>query len=90
MTSAHGPIAGRRRLRTVLRRARENSGLTQENVAQSMEWSLSKLIRIENGSVSISTNDLRALLDLYGIVDKPTVTELVDLAQDAGQFDVAG
>jgi hypothetical protein len=48
-----------------------------------MDWSLSKLIRIENGSVGISTNDLRAILLHYKIVDETHVSELLALARAA-------
>ena len=47
------PVVQRRRLRTELRRARLDAQLTQEQVATAMDWSLSKLIRIENGTVGI-------------------------------------
>jgi hypothetical protein len=43
-----------------------------------MDWSLSKLIRIETGQVSITTNDLRALLAHYDIADETRVRELID------------
>ena len=46
-----------------------------------MDWSLSKLIRIENGSVGISTNDLKVLLGHYGIADNDKVEELIALAK---------
>lgn len=78
-----GPTIGRRRLRAALRRAREAAELTQEYVVTQMDWSLSKLIRIESGSVSISTNDVKALLDLYGVRDQQQVQELVELARAA-------
>jgi hypothetical protein len=48
-----------------------------------MDWSLSKLIRIEKGSVGISTNDLKVLLSYYGITDKDRVQELIALAKAA-------
>jgi L-rhamnose mutarotase len=48
-----------------------------------MDWSLSKIIRIENGSVGISTNDLRAVLSLYGVTTAERVSELVELARSA-------
>ena len=48
-----------------------------------MDWSLSKLIRIENGSVGISTNDLKVLLGHYGIVDDARIEELIALARAA-------
>lgn len=85
MTIAYGPTVGRRRLRTELRRAREAAGLTQEQVAQAMDWSLSKLIRIEAGYVSISTNDVKALLAHYRLHDSAQVERLVQLARIARQ-----
>jgi transcriptional regulator with XRE-family HTH domain len=81
MTSVHSPTAGRRRLRNVLRRARDSAGLTQEQVARTMEWSLSKVIRIETGGVGVSTSDLRHLLRLYRVDDPRQVAELVELAR---------
>jgi hypothetical protein len=48
-----------------------------------MDWSLSKVIRIEAGSVGISTNDLKALLLLYKISDPDRVADLVALARQA-------
>jgi transcriptional regulator with XRE-family HTH domain len=74
------PAVQRRRLRTELRRARLDAGLTQEQVASAMDWSLSKLIRIENGSVGISTNDLKAILQHYKI-EEPRTTELLALSR---------
>ena len=46
-----------------------------------MEWSLSKMNRIEKAKSGISTNDLKALLPLYGITDKERTEELLDLAR---------
>lgn len=80
-TTVHSPTAGRRRLRNSLRRARDTAGLTQEQVAEEMDWSLSKVIRIETGGVGISTTDLRQLLLLYQINDPAEVSELVELAR---------
>jgi transcriptional regulator with XRE-family HTH domain len=77
------PVVQRRRLRTELRRARLDAGLTQEQVATAMDWSLSKLIRIENGSVGISTNDLRAILQHYKITDESRVSELLAVSRAA-------
>jgi transcriptional regulator with XRE-family HTH domain len=75
------PGVQRRRLRAELRRARQEAGLTQEQVAAAMDWSLSKVIRIEAGSVGISTNDLKALLRLYKILDEEQTTDLIALAR---------
>ncbi|MGN9910510.1 helix-turn-helix domain-containing protein [Phytohabitans sp. LJ34] len=83
MTATYGPTVGRRRLRSALRAAREAAGFTQEQVATEMDWSLSKIIRIESGAVGVSPIDARALLRLYGVTDKPRVDELVGLARSS-------
>jgi transcriptional regulator with XRE-family HTH domain len=77
------PVVARRRLRTELRRARLDAGLTQEQVATAMDWSLSKLIRIENGTVGISMNDLKAILGHYKITDDERTAELIALSRGA-------
>jgi transcriptional regulator with XRE-family HTH domain len=77
------PVVQRRRLRTELRRARLDAGLTQEQVAAAMDWSLSKLIRIENGTVGISMNDLKAILGHYKITDEGRTAELLALSRGA-------
>jgi transcriptional regulator with XRE-family HTH domain len=83
MADAASPLVQRRRLRTELRRARQAKGLTQEQVAREMEWSLSKMIRIENATTGISTNDLKALLPLYDVTDDERTDHLVTLARAA-------
>ena len=85
MGESASPLMLRRRLRTELRTARINKELTQEQVAKAMEWSLSKMNRIEKAKTGISTNDLKALLPLYGITDKERADELLALARAARQ-----
>lgn len=85
MNTTPSPLVQRRRLRTELRKARSAVDLTQEQVAHEMDWSLSKIIRIETGAVGISTNDLRALLTLYNIDDPRRIHELVELARASRQ-----
>ncbi len=46
-----------------------------------MDWSLSKVIRIEKGEVGISINDLRALLELYAVDEKDPLIELARTAR---------
>jgi transcriptional regulator with XRE-family HTH domain len=77
------PAALRRRLRVELRRARTNAKLTQKEVADALDWSPSKLIRIESGQVAISVTDLRALLQHYGVKDKRLIDQLVDMARNS-------
>jgi hypothetical protein len=50
-----------------------------------MDWSLSKIIRIETGAVGVSTNDLKALLSLYKVHDPHRTNELVELARASRQ-----
>ncbi|HEY0640437.1 MAG TPA: helix-turn-helix transcriptional regulator [Pseudonocardiaceae bacterium] len=76
------PTVHRRRLRNELRKAREAAGRTQRDVAAAMDWSQSKLIRIETGAVNISTNDLRALLGHYD-VPAERINAMVELARAA-------
>ncbi|GIL26075.1 helix-turn-helix domain-containing protein [Actinocatenispora comari] len=71
----------RRRLRTELRQERERAGKSQAEVARKMEWSPSKIIRLEAGQVGVSTNDLKALLDLYDVTDAKRRDELIGLAR---------
>jgi transcriptional regulator with XRE-family HTH domain len=84
--ASNDPAVQRRRLRVELRAMRKETGKTQRDVAQAMDWSLSKMIRIENGEVGISPNDLRALLTYYGIVDPERVEPLVILARSSHGF----
>lgn len=77
MTEGDTPTVARRRVRLAIREARERAGLTQNQVADEMEWSLSKVIRIESGEVSISQNDLKPLLSFVGIKDRSVVSSLL-------------
>jgi transcriptional regulator with XRE-family HTH domain len=85
VTTSSSPLVQRRRLRAELKRARLEAGLTQESVAEEMDWSLSKIIRIETGSVGVSRNDLIALLRLYKINDPEQVAHLTALSKIARQ-----
>ncbi|MEV5984311.1 helix-turn-helix transcriptional regulator [Streptomyces sp. NPDC052051] len=75
------PSLNRRRLRIELRRAREEAGLTQREAADALEWSLSKVIRLEAGTVSLSVTDLRALLQLYRVTEPVRVADLEEAAR---------
>jgi transcriptional regulator with XRE-family HTH domain len=85
MDDSASPLLLRRRLRTELRTARLEKGLTQEQVAKAMEWSLSKMNRIEKAKTGISANDLKELLRLYGVTGKERSEELLVLARRARQ-----
>lgn len=75
------PVVAQRRLRAELRRLRAQSGLTQRDVASRLDWSASKVIRLEAGAVGISRTDLWALLNLYGVTDQTEVDGLTELSK---------
>ncbi|OJF12813.1 helix-turn-helix protein [Couchioplanes caeruleus] len=77
MSEVVSPTVARRRVRLALREAREQANLTQQQVADEMEWSLSKVIRIENGDVTIAPNDLRPLLNFLQVKDKSVIAALL-------------
>lgn len=83
MAVTQDPTVQRRLLRNELRRARTAAGFKQADVAKAMDWSPSKLIRIESGQVGISSNDLRALLAYYDVKDRTKVTTLLELAKSS-------
>jgi transcriptional regulator with XRE-family HTH domain len=67
MATDQGPVVQSALLRSELIRLRKESGLTQEQVADALDWSSSKLIRVEGGRSAITTVDLDALLTRYGV-----------------------
>jgi len=67
MAVDQGPVVQSAILRNTLIRLRKGRLLTQEQVADDLEWSPSKLIRVEGGRSSITKTDLDALLTLYGV-----------------------
>jgi transcriptional regulator with XRE-family HTH domain len=83
VSSTEEPAVQRRRLRVELRTYRRRAGLTQRDVAKAMDWSPSKLIRMENGDVRIAPTDLRVLLGHYGVADTDTVETLVEMARSS-------
>jgi transcriptional regulator with XRE-family HTH domain len=83
MAQGVSPVVARRRLRLELRKLREEREYTQGQVAAALEWSLSKMQRIEGGDVTVSRNDLVALLGHLGVTTQEHVDYLADLARTA-------
>ena len=81
MSTIDSPAVARRRVRLALRAAREAKNLTQTQVSKAMEWSLSKVMRIEKGEVNISPSDLKLLLDYLDVSDPQETQELLDGAR---------
>jgi transcriptional regulator with XRE-family HTH domain len=80
---AASPTMRRRRLAAELRRLRHEAGLSIEDVAVGLGWQPSKLSRIENRQVGISTADLRKLLAAYKVEDRAYRDQLADMARRA-------
>ncbi|GAA2398918.1 helix-turn-helix transcriptional regulator [Actinomadura vinacea] len=83
MASDQGPIVQSALLRTELVRLRKEKGMTQEQVASALEWSPSKLIRVEGGKNAITRTDLQALLLTYGVTSESKQERLQALARGA-------
>lgn len=83
MPDGEDPLVARRYLSSAIRAARGDSQMTQEQVAELLAWSPSKVVRIESGTVSVSVTDLRALMQLFDVTDAKEVAKLVDAARDA-------
>jgi transcriptional regulator with XRE-family HTH domain len=71
----------KRRLRVGLRNSRTEAGLTQKQAADKLYWSISKIVRIEQGTVPVAPTDVRAMLHTYGVVDEAVVADMVELAK---------
>jgi transcriptional regulator with XRE-family HTH domain len=74
----------RRVLGKQLRMLREQAGLTLEEAAPRLDFSASKLSRIENAQVVIDVHWVKSMLDVYDI-GGARWTELLDLAREANQ-----
>lgn len=85
MSQRDTPIVHQRRLRGELRKLRESVRFTQKQVAEQLEWSVSKIIRIENGTSKVGVTDLKALLQLYGVTSADEVDPLLDEARASRQ-----
>lgn len=81
MAADGSPAVARHRLRRALREAREEKRFTQRQVATALEWSMSKINRIEAGDVTVSSTDLQALLRLFEVTDSDRVRRLTEQAR---------
>jgi transcriptional regulator with XRE-family HTH domain len=78
----HSPTVRGRRLTREVKRLREESGLSPDEAARRLDFSKSKLYRIENGKSRIDHDDLEDMLDLYN-VRSPGRDALLALGRDA-------
>ncbi|MDT0458757.1 helix-turn-helix transcriptional regulator [Streptomyces sp. DSM 41527] len=74
---AGSPTARRRRLAIELKKLREDHGLTCNQVGESLDWSGSKVNRMETGQGRVQPSDIDALCRFYNTAD-----ELRELLKD--------
>ncbi|MFD7839107.1 helix-turn-helix domain-containing protein [Streptomyces sp. NPDC059761] len=79
------PTVSRRRLGSELRRLREISGMTTQQVAERLLISQPKISLLENGRRLVKPRDVRDLCGLYGVQDQRRVDHLMQLARESGQ-----
>src|ERR671916_877426 len=73
-----------RQLARALRRLREEAGLSLEEAAPRLDWSTSKLGRIETAQQGVDVHGVRSMLDLYN-VGGAQWTEILELTREAKQ-----
>jgi hypothetical protein len=71
-----------RQLARALRRLREGAGLTLEEAAPKLDWSSSKLGRIETAEQGVDVHGVRSMLDLYNIGGAQW-TEIIEMVREA-------
>ncbi|MGH3996878.1 MAG: helix-turn-helix domain-containing protein, partial [Pseudonocardiaceae bacterium] len=71
-----------RQLARTLRRLREEAGLSLEEAAPQLDWSTSKLGRIETAQQGVDVHGVRSMLDLYN-VGGAQWTEIIDMTREA-------
>lgn len=77
----------RRRLSAELKKARAEAGMTIEQVARDLEWSMGKVSNIETGvRLRPSVVEVRALLDAYNISDERRREAILNLTRQAREM----
>lgn len=75
------PVVLSRRLRTGLKKMRAARHESVTQVADALDWSHSKVVRIEMGDVRVSVTDVKALLNHYGVDAPETIDEYARMAR---------
>ena len=81
MVGTGSPTVRRRELGALLRKLRTDRHLKIEDVARQVEFSPSKISRMETGHRGASARDIRDLCDLYGVEDDER-GHLIELANE--------
>lgn len=89
---AGSPTARRRRLSIELKKLREKSALTCAHVGEALDWSGSKVNRMETGSSRVQPSDVDALCRFYGTSDelREFLKSLARQAKTRGWWQVHG
>jgi transcriptional regulator with XRE-family HTH domain len=82
MAGPQSPIGSRRRLGAELRRLRNKSGLTLDEVAERMTCSTSKISRLETGKAIPKVPDVSELMRIYGVASDTERDMLLRLVRD--------
>ena len=83
MSEVRSPTVRRRELGALLRKLRTEKGLTVEQAADRLLFSMSKLSRMETGHGVATPRDVRDLCDLYGVTDGAQRDHMMNLAAEA-------
>ena len=79
------PTVRRRELGALLRKLRTDKGLTVEQAAEQLMFSMSKLSRMETGHGAPSRRDIRDLCALYEVTDEAERKRMMNLAVEGRQ-----
>jgi transcriptional regulator with XRE-family HTH domain len=79
------PTVRRRELGALLRKLRNEKGLTVEQAAEQLMFSMSKLSRMETGQGAATQRDIRDLCVLYEVTDQAERQRLMTLAREGKQ-----
>jgi len=79
------PTVRRRELGALLRKLRTEKGLTVEQAAERLMFSMSKLSRMETGHGVATPRDIRDLCGLYGVTDEAERDHMLKLAVEGKQ-----
>ena len=80
------PTVRRRELGALLRKLRLEKGLTVEQAAEQLMFSMSKLSRMETGHGIATARDIRDLCELYDVTDEVRRDHLMRLAAEGKTF----
>jgi hypothetical protein len=88
----NGSVVRRRQLARQLKLLRERAGLTIEEAAPKLDWSASKLSRIENAQQAVDVHWVRSMLDVYqvGGDEWPAILDLCRESRQRGWWRAYG